>query len=437
MSKVAGCDHSTSRREAGTIVREERMTITRRKLLGTGAAAAVAGLLPAGRVRAAGEPIRIGVITDMSGVYQDVSGPTTVACVRQAVEEFTAANPAIPVEVLVADHQNKPDIGLSIIREWFDRGGVDVISNVGNSAIALGAIPQLQERDKAALITTAGSSDLTGKNCSAHLVHWSWDSWALAHSTATSTVTTGGDQWFFVTADYAFGHASEADATRFVEAAGGKVVGGVRFPYGATADFSSFLLQAQASGANTIGLACSGADLINCLKQAQEFGIPQSGIRMVALVGYITDVRGMGIDVGQGLSLTETFYWDLNDRTRSFYDRVKGRLPADTFPNMSQAGDYASVLHYLKAVKEVGVEQAKASGRAVIDAMKAMPTDDDAFGTGQIRVDGRKTHPAYLFRVKTPEESKDPGDVFTLLATIPAEEAFRPLADGNCSLVPS
>ncbi|OWJ75711.1 MULTISPECIES: ABC transporter substrate-binding protein [Haematobacter] len=413
------------------------MTITRRTLLGTGAAALAAGLLPVRRARAQGAPIRIGVITDMSGVYQDVSGPTTVACARQAVEEFTAANPSIPVEVLVADHQNKPDIGLSIIREWFDRGGVDVITNVGNSAVALGAIPQLEEKDKAAIITTAGSSDLTGKSCSAQLVHWSWDSWALAHSTATSTVNTGGTKWFFITADYAFGHAAEADATRFVEAAGGEVVGGVRFPYGSTSDFSSFLLQAQSSGANTIGLACSGADLINCLKQAQEFGIPQSGVRMAALVGFITDVLGMGLDVGQGLSLTETFYWDLNDRTRAFTTRVKGKLPEGTFPNMSQAGDYAGVMHYLKAVKEIGVEAAKASGRATIDAMKAMPTDDDAFGQGVIRADGRKIHPAYLFEVKSPAAVTSPGDVFTLKATIPAEEAFRPMAEGGCKLIPA
>lgn len=412
------------------------MTIGRRTVLTTGAAALAAGLLPR-RARAAGAPIRIGVITDMSGVYQDVSGPTSVACVRQAVAEFTEANPQIPVEVLVADHQNKPDVGLTLIRNWFDRGGVDVIANVGNSAIALGAITQLEEKDKAAVITTAGSSDLTGKRCSAHLVHWSWDSWALAHSTATSTVATGGRKWFFITADYAFGHAAEADATRFIQAAGGEVVGGVRFPYGSTSDFSSYLLQAQASGANTIGLACSGGDLINSLKQAQEFGIPQSGMRMAALVGYITDVMGMGLEVGQGLNLTETFYWDLNDRTRAFTARVAPRLPAGTYPNMSQAGDYAGILHYLKAVKEIGVEAAKASGRATIDAMKALPTDDDAFGPGVIRPDGRKIHPAYLFEVKAPGESQGPGDVFHLRATIPAEEAFRPMAEGGCKLVPA
>ncbi|MBB5223570.1 branched-chain amino acid transport system substrate-binding protein [Amaricoccus macauensis] len=411
------------------------MHVTRRTLLGTAAAAAAVSVWPFGPARAEDKTIRIGVITDMSGIYRDVSGPTTVECTKQAVEEFTAANPDIAVEVLVADHQNKPDVGLSVIRQWFDQEGVDLISNVGNSAIALGAGELLKAQDKAALITTAGSSDLTGKSCNANWVHWSWDSWALAHSTATSSVKTGGDKWFFITADYAFGHAAEQDATRFVEAAGGQVLGAVRYPYGSTTDFSSFLLQAQASGANVIGLANSGNELINALRQAQEFGIVASGVRMAALVGYITDVMGMGLDVAQGLTLTETFYWNLNDRTRAFMDRMRPRLGENVFPNMSQAGDYAGVLHYLKAVKAVGVDQAKASGGAVIAKMKEMPTDDDAFGQGTIRPDGRKLHPAYLFQVKTPEESTEPGDIYNLLATIPAEEAFRPMSEGGCPLV--
>lgn len=410
------------------------MDFTRRTLLAAAAAAGAVVALPL-RARAQDKIIRIGVITDMSGIYRDVSGPTTVECTRQAVEEFTTANPDIAVEVLVADHQNKPDVGLTIIREWFDRGGVDLISNVGNSAIALGAGDLLRAKDKAAVITTAGSSDLTGKSCNPNWVHWSWDSWCLAHSTATSSVRTGGDKWFFITADYAFGHAAETDATRFVEAAGGEVVGAVRYPYGNTSDFSSFLLQAQASGANVIGLANSGNELINALRQAQEFGIVASGMRMAALVGYITDVQGMGLPVAQGLTLTETFYWDLNDRTRAFMNRMRPRLGTDVYPNMSQAGDYAGVLHYLKAVKAVGVDQAKASGGAVIARMKEMPTDDDAFGVGSIRPDGRKIHPAYLFQVKTPEESAGPGDVYNLLATVPADKAFRPISEGGCPLV--
>ena len=410
------------------------MNITRRGFVGAGLAATLAPRLARAQ---SDNTIRIGVITDMSGIYRDVSGPTTVACAQQAAAEFMAANPSIKVEILVADHQNKADVGLAITRKWFDQDGVDVIENVGNSSIALGAKYLIEDKNKVALITTAGSSDLTGKSCSANLVHWSWDSWCLAHSTATSLVRTGGSKWFFLTADYAFGHAAEADATKFVKAAGGAVLGSVRYPFGSTSDFSSFLLQAQSSGANVIAFANSGNELINCLKQAQEFGLDQGGTRMAALVGYVTDVTGMGLSTAKGLSLTETFYWDLNGRTRAFMNRVKPRLAANVYPNMSQAGDYASVLHYLKAVKELGVERAKRSGRDVVDLMKKMPTDDDCFGQGSIRADGRKIHPAYLFEVKKPEESKSAGDVYKLVSTLSAAESFRPLEEGNCALVRS
>ncbi len=410
------------------------MPIDRRAFIATGLAAAAT--LPAQLSRAqAAKTIRIGVITDMSGVYRDVSGPTTVACAQQAVDEFMAGNPDIKVELLVADHQNKADVGLGIIRKWFDQDGVDVIANVGNSSIALGGKFLIEEKNKVALVTTAGSSDLTGKSCSTNLIHWAWDSWCLAHSTATSLVRTGGSKWFFITADYAFGHAAEADASKFVKAAGGTVLGAVRYPFGSTTDFSSFLLQAQSSGANVIGFANSGSELITCLKQAQEFGLDHGGTRMAAMVGYITDVVGMGMQTAKGLSLTETFYWDLNDRTRSFMSRVKPRLGNGVFPNMSQAGDYSCVTHYLKAVKELGVERAKASGRDVVDLMKKMPTDDDCFGHGSIRADGRKIHPAYLFEVKKPEESKSAGDVYKLVSALPAGDAFRPIEDGGCPLI--
>jgi branched-chain amino acid transport system substrate-binding protein len=412
------------------------MNLNRRDLLGSGLAAA-AVMMPPRLTRAqSANTIRIGVITDMSGVYRDVSGPTSVACVNLAANEFMAQNPDIKVEVLTADHQNKPDVGLGIIRRWFDQAGVDVIANVGNSAIALGSRPLLAEKKKAALVTTAGSSDLTGKSCSPNLVHWAWDSWCLAHSTAISTVRSGGDKWFFITADYAFGHAAEADATTFVKAAGGTVVGGVRYPLGQTTDFSSFLLQARRSGANVLAFANSGTELIGCLKQAQEFGISggSSRIRMAAMVGYITDVLGMGLPVAKGLSLTETFYWDLNDRTRAFMTRIRPSLPANTFPNMSQAGDYSSTMHYLKAVKTMGVARARADGGEVIATMKRMPTDDDCFGPGSIRADGRKIHPAYLFQVKPPEESHSVGDVYRLISTLPEEEAFRPISEGGCTL---
>jgi len=408
--------------------------LDRRTFVGSGLAA---GALWPGAARAqADRTIRIGVITDMSGVYRDLSGPTSVACTRQAVEEFTGANPDIKVEVLVADHQNKADVGLSIIRQWFDQGGVDIITNVGNTSIALGARSVIEEKDKISLVTVAGSSDLTGKSCSPNMIHWSWDSWCLAHSTSTSLVKNGGDKWFFVTADYAFGHAAQADGTRFVEAAGGEVIGSVRYPFGTTNDFSSFLVRAQSSGANVIAFANAGAELIACLKQAQEFGIGQDGKqRLASMIAFITDIQGMGLPVAKGLALTETFYWDLNDRTRAFTNRVKAKLAAGAFPNMSQAGDYSGVMHYLKAVKALGVERAKASGRAVVQQMKAMPTDDDCFGAGSIRVDGRKIHPAYLFTVKSPQESRGPGDVYKLISTLPADQAFRPLAEGGCSLV--
>jgi branched-chain amino acid transport system substrate-binding protein len=401
-----------------------------------GSTLAAGAMLPARARAQADRTIRIGVITDMSGVYRDLSGPTSVACTRQAVEEFTGANPDIKVEVLVADHQNKADVGLSIIRQWFDQGGVDIISNVGNTSIALGARSVIEEKDKISLVTVAGSSDLTGKSCSPNMIHWSWDSWCLAHSTSTSLVKNGGDKWFFVTADYAFGHAAQADGTKFVEAAGGRVVGSVRYPFGTTNDFSSFLVRAQSSGANVIAFANAGAELIACLKQAQEFGIGQDGKqRLASMIAFITDIQGMGLPVAKGLALTETFYWDLNDRTRAFANRVKPKLAAGAFPNMSQAGDYSGVLHYLKAVKALGVERAKASGRAVVQQMKAMPTDDDCFGAGSIRVDGRKIHPAYLFTVKSPQESQGPGDVYKLVSSLPAEQAFRPLAEGGCPLV--
>lgn len=411
------------------------MKLDRRMFIGGGLASA--GLVwSVGHSRAQeASTVRIGHITDMAGVYRDVEGPTSVACAQQAIDEFVSQNPDLKVELLVADHQNKADIGLGIIRRWFDESGVDVITNVGNSSVALGARTLVEDKNKVSLVTSAGSSDLTGKSCSANVLHWSWDSWCLAHSTATSLVKTGGDKWFFVTADYAFGHAAQADATKFVEIAGGKVLGSVRYPYGATSDFSSFLLQAQNSGANVIAFANSGADLINCLKQGQEFGLTASGARFAAMVGYITDVLGMGLPVAKGMTLTETFYWDLNDRTRAFMNRIRPKLDSGVFPNMSQVGDYSATLHYLKVVKELGVARAKASGREVVELMKKLPTDDDCFGKGSVRPDGRKIHPAYLFEVKKPEESKERGDIYKLISTLPAEDAFRPLADGNCSLV--
>ena len=411
------------------------MPITRRLLLGASSAAA---LVPSHRARsqAADKTIRLGMLTDMSGPYRDVTGPTGVACARQAIAEFTAAHPDTKVELVVADHQNKPDIAVGTVREWFDRGGVDAIVGVDSSAVALACTTVCADKDKAHLNTGAGTSALTGANCNANTVHWTLDTWNLPHSTATAVVKSGGDSWFFITADYTFGHIFQHDTTEFIQAAGGKVVGSAKFPFPETTDFSAYLLQAQASGAKVAGFAASGANFINLVKQAREFGLDKT-MQLAAIACFITDVQAMGLPVAQGLILTENFYWDLNDRTRSFMQRVKPSLPAGVFPNMDQAGSYAATLHYLKAAQAMGVTQAKQSGRAAIAAMKRMPTDDDCFGPGLIREDGRKIHPAYLFRVKKPEESHYAGDVYTLLATTPADEAFRPMNEGGCKLVHS
>jgi branched-chain amino acid transport system substrate-binding protein len=413
------------------------MLIRRRALLAGAAALSAPALIRSVRAQAPGT-IRIGVLTDLSGPYRDVGGPTSVACARQAAEEFTAANPGIKVEVVAADHQNKPDVGSAIVREWFDRGEVDLVTDINNSALAIALRSLAEEHDKIELVTSAGSSDLTGKYCSSNLLHWSWDSWCLAHSTGTALVKAGGDKWFFVTPDYAFGHAMQDDTAKFVQQAGGKVVGSIAYPFPSTTDFSSFLLQAQSSGANVVAFTSSGTDLANCIKQANEFGLTQGGdIRLAAMIGYITDVRTLGLQAAQGLVMTETFYWDLNDRTRAFMARIRPKLGADVFPNMSHVGNYSGVLDYLKAAKQLGVAQAKASGKAVLEVMRSRPADDDCFGASTIRADGRVIHPAYLFQVKTPAESRSPGDVYKLIATTPADQAFRPLSDGACPLVRS
>jgi branched-chain amino acid transport system substrate-binding protein len=375
------------------------------------------------------------VLTDLSGNYRDVTGPTSVACVRQAVEEFTARNPAIRVEVIAADHQNKPDIGVNTVRQWFDQRGVDVVADVGNSAIALGLNPICVEKDKIHLNASAGTSELTGRACTPNSVHWSYDTWNSSHTSGTALTKMGGDSWYFITADYAFGHAIERDTTRFVEAEGGKVLGASRYPFPQTTDFSAFLLQAKSSRAKVLGLAMAGDDLVNCVKQAQEFGLGRSGVKYAAIIGSITGVLAAGLETMQGMYITENFFWDMDDRTRAFTKRVQARLPAGVFPNNVHAGNYSAVTHYLKAVREMGAARAKASGREVVALMKRMPTDDDAYGRGVLREDGRKIHPSYLFQVKKPGESRYPGDVYTLAGTVPAEQAFRPLAEGACPMV--
>ncbi|WP_043362602.1 ABC transporter substrate-binding protein [Belnapia sp. F-4-1] len=408
------------------------MHLTRRAALG-----ASASLLAAPALRAQpADVIRIGVLTDLAGPYRDVTGPTSVACVRQAVEEYTAAHPSLRVEIITADHQNKPDVGINTVRQWFDQRGVDIVTDVGNSAIALGINPICVEKDKLHLNASAGTSDLTGRACTPNSIHWAYDTYCLSNTSGTALTKAGGDRWYFVTADYAFGHAIERDTTRFIEAAGGKVLGASRYPFPQTTDFSAFLLQAKASGAKVLGLAMAGDDLINCVKQAQEFGLTRS-MKLAAIIGSITAVVASGLQTMQGMYIAETFWWDLDDRTRAFTRRVQQKLPAGIFPNYVHAANYSGVLHYLKAVEALGIARAKASGREVVAQMKRMPTDDDAFGQGSIREDGRKLHPSYLLEVKKPGESRYTGDVYRLAATIPADQAFRPLSEGACPMIRS
>jgi branched-chain amino acid transport system substrate-binding protein len=373
--------------------------------------------------------VKIGVLNDRSGLYADLGGEGSAVAAKMAVEDFKAAEKGIKVEVVAADHQNKADIAVNTAREWIDQQGVDAILDVPNSGVALAVNELVKEKNKVFINSGAASSDLTGAKCSPNTVHWTYDTWALAHGTGAATVKTGGKTWFFLTADYAFGAALERDTTAVVKAEGGQVIGGVKHPLN-TQDFSSFLLQAQSSGANVIGLANAGGDTINSIKQASEFGITQAGQKLAGLLIFLTDVHSLGLKTAHGLVLTSAFYWDLNDKTRAFSDRflkTVGRRPS-----MVQAGVYAGTLHYLKAVEAL---KSGKDGKAVVAKMKELPTDDPLFGKGQVRVDGRKVHDMYLFEVKKPEESKGPWDYYKVLATIPGDKAFRPLGEGNCPLV--
>ncbi|MCW8084452.1 ABC transporter substrate-binding protein [Sabulicella glaciei] len=411
--------------------------INRRGLLAGAAATAAFGALPVWQARAqAQNTIRIGVLNDQSGLYRDVNGPGSVSCVRQAIADSGVTQRGINVEVLVGDHQNRPDVGSNIARQWMDRDGVDVILDVPTSSVALAINTVVRERNKIFLNSSAATSDLTGAQCSPNTIHWTYDTYMLAKSTGGAMVRAGGDTWFFLTADYAFGHALERDTSNFVRAAGGRVLGGVRTPFPGT-DFSGFLVQAQASRAKVIGLANAGGDTINSIKQAAEFGLTRRGVKLAALLMFISDVHSLGLETAQGLVCTETFYWDLNDRTRAFTQRVLPSMPNQLRPGMGQAGCYSAVIHYLKAVADMGAQQAKASGIETVNRMKAMPTDDDAMGQGSIRPDGRRIQPSYLFEVKSPGESRGAWDYYKLLQTTPAEEAFRPLSEGGCSLVRS
>ena len=374
--------------------------------------------------------VKIGVLTDMSGIFSDIGGPGSVIAAKLAVEDFRPAAKGMKVEIVSGDMQNKPDIGVSIANTWFDVDKVDVIIDGMNSGVSLAVSEVARQKNKLFLVTGAATSDLTGPKCSPNTIHWVYDTWALANSTGKAMVKTGGDTWFFITVDYAFGYALERDATAVVEASGGKVLGRVRVPTN-TNDFSSYLLQAQASKAKVIGLAIAGGDAINAIKQAGEFGIVKGGQNVAGLLLWASDVAALGLPTTQGVVLTEAWYWDMNDSSRAWTKRWQAERPGKV-PTSAQAGVYSAVTHYLKTAEAL---KSDTDGRAVAGKMKETPTDDVLYGKGMIRADGRKIHDMHLFEVKKPGKSKYFGDFYKLRATIPAAEAFRPVKDGGCPLI--
>ena len=403
------------------------MKRTLSSLLVSAALAASAG---AAHAQVSGGVVKIGVMNDMSGLYADITGPGSVIAAKLAVEDYIkATKSSLKVEIVSADHQNKPDVGSSVVRKWFDTDGVDAVFDVPTSSVGLAVSQVAREKNKAHINSGSATSDLTGKACSPNTIHWTYDTWMLANGTGSAIVKSGGDTWFFLTADYAFGHALERDTEAVVLKNGGKVLGKVRHPLNSQ-DFSSFLLQAQASKAKIIGMANAGGDTINTIKQAAEFGIAKGGQNLAGLLVFLPDVHGVGLDKAQGLNITEAFYWDLNDNTRAWSKRF-GEQHGGKMPSMIHAGVYASVLHYLKAVDAGKTDD----GAKVVAKMKELPTDDPLFGKGTIRADGRKLHPVYLFEVKKPSESKYPWDYYKLKATIPADQAFRPIDQGDCAMV--
>jgi branched-chain amino acid transport system substrate-binding protein len=432
-------------RQKGRVTSMTSLPPFRRAAAGSAATAVVAlaaataiAVLPGGPAAAQGTAassapfdgtVKIGVLNDMSSLYQDTTGPGSVAAVNLAVKDYLAANPSTKLKpsVVFADHQNKPDIGANVAREWYDRDGVDVVIDVPNSAVALAVSEVTKQKNKVNLNTSAGTTRLTGDLCNANTIHWNFDNFALANGTGRAVVATGGDTWFFLTADYAFGHDLEAQTSAVVKAQGGKVLGGVRVPLN-TPDFSSFLLQAQSSGAKVIGLANAGGDTITSIKQAAEFGITPKQ-KLAGLLVFITDIHSLGLQTAKGLQLTESFYWDLNDDTRAWTKRFLQVHSA--YPTSNQASTYSATLHFLKAVEKAQTHD----GKKIVETMKAMPTDDPVLGKGKIREDGRKLHPMYLFQVKAPAESKGVWDVYKVVSTVPADQAFRPLAEGGCPMV--
>jgi len=376
--------------------------------------------------------VKIGSLSDQSGLYADLGGPGSTLAAHMAVEDSGMTAKGWKIDIISGDHLNKPDVGVNVARQWFDVDKVDVIVDIPNSGVALAVSNMVKEKNGILLDSGAGSSDLTNAQCTPNTIHWAYDTYTLAHGTGTALAKAGGDSWFFLTADYAFGAALERDTTAAVKAAGGKILGGVKHPL-ATSDFSSFLLQAQASKAKIIGLANAGADTTNSIKQAAEFGIVAGGQKLAALLLFITDVHSLGLNTAQGLNFTETFYWDLNDQSRAFSKRFQERMKNHNMPTMVHAGVYASLLHYFKALEALGGNPH--DGAKVVAKMKELPTDDPLFGKGSIQPNGRVIHPAYLFEVKKPSESKGPWDYYKLMATIPADEAFTPLDKSTCPLL--
>jgi branched-chain amino acid transport system substrate-binding protein len=382
------------------------------------------------RAQTVNNEIKIGVLGDMSSVYADTSGAGSVTAAKLAVEDFNPSAHGLKVTVVSADHHNNPTLGANIARQWFDTDGVGAIVDVPNSDVALAVSQVAREKNKVLLASSAATSDLTGPKCSPNTIQWTFDTWMLAHVIGTQVVKTGGDSWYFLTADYGFGKTLEHDTAAVITANGGKVLGTAYHPLN-TRDFSSFLQKAQTSKARIIGLANAGLDAERAVRQGVELGITAGGQKFAGLLVYITDVNALGLKIAQGLVLTETWYWDMTEANRAFTKRWRVEQPGK-FPNMAQAGVYSAVTHYLKAVAALKADN---DGAAVVAKMKEMPTDDPLFGKGSIRADGRKLHPAYLFEVKKPGESKYPGDDYRLRATIPADDAFRPMKDDNCPLV--
>jgi branched-chain amino acid transport system substrate-binding protein len=408
------------------------MNFTRRSLLGTAAGGAAIATLPATRARAAGKPLKIAVISDFSGPYRDDGGPTSVVCTEQALIDFGAKQKGWDVTVVKGDHQNKPDVGAGLARRFYDEGA-DLVIDVPNTAVALAIEGVAHDKNRAYINSGAAGSSMTGKFCNAQTIHWTYDTYMLAQSTGGAMVKAGGKSWFFITANYAFGHLLHDQTAAVVTGHGGKVLGNVNYPFPQTTDFSSYLIQAQSSGAQVLGLANAGQDTVNSIKQAHQFGLNKK-MKIAGLLVFINDVHGMGLEVAQDLILTESFYWNLNDRTRAFTKRVLPRTP-NNYPCMDQAGCYSGTLAFLKAVDAMGGPAKASDGAAVVAQMKKMPTDDDAFGKNTIRADGRFMCNAYLFQVKKPGQSKIPWDYYTYLATTPADKAFMPMKDEDCPLV--